>query len=158
MNMNDNTQTPFSLVADFEGDMGALLKTPFKGKLPVLALRNMMLFPGVVGTVTVGRAMSQKVVAQSLSKGTLIAVAAQKDGEVEEPNRDDFYDEGVVARVMRVIDLPNHTSTAILQTYGAIRLGAISKRGGMMRVEAEPVAEDISKQDSEDFKALADTC
>ena len=158
MNMNDNTQTPFSLVADFEGDMGALLKTPFKGKLPVLALRNMMLFPGVVGTVTVGRAMSQKVVAQSLSKGTLIAVAAQKDGEVENPNRDDFYDEGVVARVMRVIDLPNHTSTAILQTYGAIRLGAISKRGGMMRVEAEPVAEDISKQDSEDFKALADTC
>ena len=114
MNLIDNTQTPFSLVADFEGDMSALLQTPFKGKLPVLALRNMMLFPGVVGTVTVGRAMSLKVVTQSLSKGTLIAVAAQKDGEVDDPNRNDLYDEGVVARVMRVIEMPNHTSTAIL--------------------------------------------
>lgn len=156
--MNDNNQTPFSLVADFEGDMSALLQTPFKGKLPVLALRNMMLFPGVVGTVTVGRAMSLKVVTQSLSKGTLIAVAAQKDGEVDAPNRNDLYDEGVVARVMRVIEMPNHTSTAILQTYGAIKLGTISKRGGVMRVEAEPVAEDLTKQDDEDYKALVDSC
>ena len=156
--MNDNNQTPFSLVADFEGDMSALLQTLFKGKLPVLALRNMMLFPGVVGTVTVGRAMSLKVVTQSLSKGTLIAVAAQKDGEVDDPNRNDLYDEGVVARVMRVIEMPNHTSTAILQTYGAIKLGTISKRGGVMRVEAEPVAEDLTKQDDEDYKALVDSC
>lgn len=158
MNINDNTQTPFSLIADFEGDMTALLHTPFKGKLPVLALRNMMLFPGVVGTVTVGRPVSKKVVTQSLKKGSLIAVASQKDGEVDDPSRDDLYDEGVVGRVMRIVELPNHTCTAIIQTYGPILLGAATRRAGVLRVDAEPIEEVVYSKDDKEFCALADAC
>lgn len=65
---DDNPQTAFSLVADFDGDMNALLQTQHEDTLPALALRNMMLFPGVVGSVTIGRPMSLKVVSQSLKK------------------------------------------------------------------------------------------
>ena len=80
---NDDTpQNSFSLIADFDGDMDALLATPFKSPLPAIALRNMLMFPGVVGSVLVGRAISLPVVKQSLEKGTMIAVLAQKDAKV----------------------------------------------------------------------------
>ena len=86
MNSKDDiTQNAFSLIADFEGDMDALLHTPHEDTLPVLPLRNLMLFPGVVGSVTVGRASSLKVVTQSMKRGELIAVFTQKDASVEEP-------------------------------------------------------------------------
>lgn len=75
----DNPQTSFSLIADFDGDMETLLRTPFDETLPALPLRNMMLFPGIVGSVTVGRDSSLKVVNQSLKNNSLVAVLAQKD-------------------------------------------------------------------------------
>lgn len=155
---DDNPQTAFSLVADFDGDMNALLQTPHEDTLPALALRNMMLFPGVVGSVTIGRPMSLKVVSQSLKKGAIIAVLAQKNGDVEDPDRKDLFDEGVVARVMRMIDLPNGNSMAILQTYGAIKLEHIKRRKPTMRVEVSSIPEVTYNKDDKEFAVLADAC
>lgn len=155
---DDNPQTAFSLVADFDGDMNALLQTQHEDTLPALALRNMMLFPGVVGSVTIGRPMSLKVVSQSLKKGAIIAVLAQKNGDVEDPDRKDLFDEGVVARVMRMIDLPNGNSMAILQTYGAIKLEHIKRRKPTMRVEVSSIPEVTYNKDDKEFAVLADAC
>lgn len=162
MTIDVNPQASFSLIADFDGNMNELMHTPFDTKLPALALRNMMLFPGVVGSVAVNRAMSLKVVNQSLKKGSLIAVLAQKNAHVDDPERNDFYDEGVVARVMRTIDLPNpmggKNCMAILQTYGPIKLEKITRRKPTMRVEVSPIEEVIYDKDDEQFKAVADAC
>ena len=155
---DDNPQTAFSLVADFDGDMNALLQTQHEDTLPALALRNMMLFPGVVGSVTIGRPMSLKVVSQSLKKGAIIAVLAQKNGDVEDPDRKDLFDEGVAARVMRMIDLPNGNSMAILQTYGAIKLEHIKRRKPTMRVEVSSIPEVTYNKDDKEFAVLADAC
>ena len=162
MNIDVNPQASFSLIADFDGDMNELLHTPFDTTLPALILRNMMLFPGVVGSVAINRTMSLKVVNQSLKKGSLIAVLAQKDANVEEPERNDLYDEGVVARVMRTIDLPglpgSNNCMAILQTYGPIKLEQVKRRKPTMRVEVSPVEEVTYNKDDEEIKALADAC
>ena len=156
---NDDTpQNSFSLIADFDGDMDALLATPFKSPLPAIALRNMLMFPGVVGSVLVGRAISLPVVKQSLEKGTMIAVLAQKDAKVEEPERSDLYDEGVVARVMRIIDMPGGNKMAIMQTYGAIKLEQIKRRHPVMRVEATHIEESSIDKDDIKFQTLADAC
>lgn len=156
---NDDTpQNSFSLIADFDGDMDALLATPFKSPLPAIALRNMLMFPGVVGSVLVGRAISLPVVKQSLEKGTMIAVLAQKDAKVEEPERSDLYDEGVVARVMRIIDMPGGNKMAIMQTYGAIKLEQIKRRHPVMRVEATHIEEPSIDKDDIKFQTLADAC
>ena len=132
----DNPQTSFSLIADFEGDMNALLHTPFENTLPALPLRNMMLFPGVVGSVTVGRESSLKLVNQAMKRGSLIAVVAQKDSEVEEPGQDDLYEEGVLARVMRTIDLPGGNRGTILQSYGPLKVEQIKRKRPYLRIEA----------------------
>lgn len=162
MTIDVNPQTSFSLIADFDGNMDELMHTPFDTTLPAIALRNMMLFPGVVGSVAVNRTMSLKVVNQSLKKGSLIAVLAQKNAHVDEPERKDFYDEGVVARVMRTIDLPNpmggKNCMAILQTYGPLKLEKITRRKPTMRVEVSPIEEVIYDKDDEQFKAVADAC
>ena len=162
MNIDVNPQASFSLIADFDGDMNELLHTPFDTTLPALVLRNMMLFPGVVGSVAINRTMSLKVVNQSLKKGSLIAVLAQKDANVEEPERNDLYDEGVVARVMRTIDLPglpgSNNCMAILQTYGPIKLEQVKRRKPTMRVEVSPIEEVAYNKDDEEIKALADAC
>lgn len=162
MTIDVNPQASFSLIADFDGNMDELMHTPFDTTLPAIALRNMMLFPGVVGSVAVNRTMSLKVVNQSLKKGSLIAVLAQKNAHVAEPERKDFYDEGVVARVMRTIDLPNpmggKSCMAILQTYGPLKLEKITRRKPTMRVEVSPIEEVIYDKDDEQFKAVADAC
>lgn len=162
MTIDVNPQASFSLIADFDGNMDELMHTPFDTTLPAIALRNMMLFPGVVGSVAVNRTMSLKVVNQSLKKGSLIAVLAQKNAHVDEPERKDFYDEGVVARVMRTIDLPNpmggKSCMAILQTYGPLKLEKITRRKPTMRVEVSPIEEVIYDKDDEQFKAVADAC
>lgn len=162
MTIDVNPQASFSLIADFDGNMDELMHTPFDTTLPAIALRNMMLFPGVVGSVAVNRTMSLKVVNQSLKKGSLIAVLAQKNAHVDEPERKDFYDEGVVARVMRTIDLPNpmggKSCMAILQTYGPLKLEKITRRKPTMRVEVSPIEEMIYDKDDEQFKAVADAC
>lgn len=162
MTIDVNPQASFSLIADFDGNMDELMHTPFDTTLPAIALRNMMLFPGVIGSVAVNRTMSLKVVNQSLKKGSLIAVLAQKNAHVDEPERKDFYDEGVVARVMRTIDLPNpmggKSCMAILQTYGPLKLEKITRRKPTMRVEVSPIEEVIYDKDDEQFKAVADAC
>lgn len=155
---DDNPQNAFSLIADFEGDMEALLHTPFDEILPVLPLRNMMLFPGVVGSVTVGRESSLKVVNQAMKRGTLLAVVSQKDASVEEPGRDDLYEEGVVARVMRTIDLPNGNIAAILQSYGPLRVKQVKRRRPSLRVAVSPLEEVIYNAEDKEFMALADAC
>ena len=156
MTIDVNPQASFSLIADFDGNMDELMHTPFDTTLPAIALRNMMLFPGVVGSVAVNRTMSLKVVNQSLKKGSLIAVLAQKNAHVDEPERKDFYDEGVVARVMRTIDLPNpmggKSCMAILQTYGPLKLEKITRRKPTMRVEVSPIEEVIYDKDDEKCK------
>lgn len=155
---NKLPQNAFSLVADFSGDMNELLHTPADSVLPVLPLRNMMLFPGVVGSVTVGRESSLKVVEQSKKRDSLIAVFAQKDSAVEEPDRNDLYEEGVLARVMRTIDVPNGSTVAILQCYGPIKLEKLKRRKPYIRAEVSAIEEVVYDAEDKEFVAVAEAC
>lgn len=138
--------------------MNALLHTKTENTLPVLPLRNMMLFPGVVSSVTIGRESSLKVVKQALKNEMPLAVFSQKDGTVEEPALSDFYEEGVAARVMRTIDLPNGHVAAILQSYGPIKLESIKRRKPYIRAEISPLEETIYGGEDKEFGVLADAC
>jgi ATP-dependent Lon protease len=107
-------QNPFSLIADFEGDISELFTMRPEGTLPILPLRNMMLFPGVVAPVSVGRESSLKLVAHAAKTNCLIGVVCQRDADVENPQAADLYPTGVLAKVMRVLELPDGTTTVIL--------------------------------------------
>lgn len=158
MNQDELQQNPFSLIADFDGDISSLFDKEIEEILPVLPLRNMMLFPGVVAPVSVGRESSRKLVQQAVKSGSLIAVTTQLDSTVETPTAKDLYPIGVVAKVMRVIELPDGVLTVILQSYSRFRLGEMTRMKPYMRAHVEKIPEILPEADDREYTALVDTC
>ncbi|MBP8238807.1 MAG: endopeptidase La [Saprospiraceae bacterium] len=83
--------------------------------LPVLALKNTVLFPGIVIPITVGRNKSIKAINAAYEDNRLIAVLSQKDANIEDPASEDLYRVGSVARILKLLKMPDGTTTAILQ-------------------------------------------
>lgn len=158
MNQDELQQNPFSLIADFDGDISSLFDKEIEEILPVLPLRNMMLFPGVVAPVSVGRESSRKLVQQAVKSDSLIAVTTQLDSTVETPTAKDLYSIGVVAKVMRVIELPDGVLTVILQSYSRFRLGEVTRMKPYMRAHVEKIPEILPEADDREYTALVDTC
>jgi len=83
--------------------------------VPILPLRNMVLFPGVAMPVVIGRPKSMKLVKEALKKKALIGVVCQKDMNTEDPGIDDVYQIGVIADIIRLLEMPDGSTTVILQ-------------------------------------------
>lgn len=91
--------------------------------LPILPLRNMVIFPGVLLPVSVARPKSLKLVRQALENDRLIGVCSQKDKKSEDPQIDDLYQIGTVAQVVRILEMPDNTTTVILEGKKRFHLG-----------------------------------
>lgn len=87
----------------------------FPETMPVLALKNTVLFPGIVIPITVGRDKSIKAINRAYDHGRVIAVLSQRDSSVEEPGTDDLYRIGTIARILKLLKMPDGTITAIIQ-------------------------------------------
>ena len=83
--------------------------------LPVLALKNTVLFPGVIIPVNIGRDRSIKAIETANESDKHVIVITQRDMKVESPNKEDLYPMGVVARILKVLSMPDGSMTAILQ-------------------------------------------
>src|SRR6201988_2419459 len=83
--------------------------------MPLLPLRNTVLFPGVVLPITVGRDKSIKAVNDAYKKDKIIGVVAQKDSSVEDPGVKDLEKVGTVAKVVKLIKMPDGGTTIIIQ-------------------------------------------
>lgn len=90
--------------------------------LPILALRNTVLFPGVVLPITVGRDTSLKLVRESYNGSRLIGVVAQKDSDVEMPTSDDLHRVGTVASILKMIKMPDGSISIVIQGKRRIRV------------------------------------
>ncbi|NNK90577.1 MAG: endopeptidase La [Saprospiraceae bacterium] len=102
----------FSVTDDDENDVS---QQEIPENLPILALKNTILFPGVVIPITVGRTRSVKAVKKAFETNKLIAVFSQKDLNNEDPKKDDLYTIGTVARILKLLKMPDGSTTAILQ-------------------------------------------
>ncbi len=91
-------------------------------EVPLLPLRNMVLFPGVVLPINIGRKKSLTQVRDVFSSGGVIGVVAQKDGLVEEPTVDDLYSVGTIAQILRILEMPDGSTTVILQGRCCFRI------------------------------------
>src|SRR6188768_2472120 len=89
--------------------------TDIPNELPVIPLRNTVLFPGVVLPITVGRDKSIKAVNDAYKADKLVGVVAQKDSAVEDPVVADLEDIGTVAKIIKLIKMPDGGTTVIIQ-------------------------------------------
>ncbi len=83
--------------------------------LPILPLRNTVLFPGVVIPITVGRDKSIRLVREAYNKKKPIGVMAQRESEIEDPKPEDLFEIGTVASIMKVLQMPDGNTTVIIQ-------------------------------------------
>ena len=85
--------------------------------LPILALRNAVLFPGTVFPITIGREKSIRLIEDAERTNSFIGAVPQNDLSVEDPRKDDLYNYGTVAKIVKTLEMPDGTITAILQGY-----------------------------------------
>ena len=83
--------------------------------LPILPLRNTVLFPGVVIPINIGRDKSLKLIRYAYKQSALIGVIAQKDTNTENPTMDDLFKIGTIASILKILEMPDGTTTAIIQ-------------------------------------------
>ena len=154
---NPNKNQAFQMIADVEGDFHDIIKGKTPDNLPILPVRNLVLFPGVVSPILIGRDSSKMVVQKAEKRGDLIGVVCQRDPDVDVPMQEDLYETGVFAKVVKLLSLPNGNITAIVQCQGRLRLKQLTQTIPYLEGDVEPLEDiDPEKRDREFKTAMED--
>jgi ATP-dependent Lon protease len=149
---DENEQTEFiTLMTQDEED--EIEKESHPDTLPILPLRNTVLFPGVVFPITVGRDKSIKLIKEAYKGNKLIGVVAQKEQEVEDPEESDLHRVGTMAQIVRMLRMPDGNTTAIIQGKRKIEIAEFTQSDPYFVARINALKEKKSKRSKED-KAL----
>ena len=115
-----------SIIPVVQGDgMVKIDRAQLPDSLPILALRNAVLFPGTVYPITIGREKSIRLIEDAEKNNTFIGAVPQNDLAVEDPRKEDLYPFGTVAKIVKTLEMPDGTITAILQGYKRFEIDEI---------------------------------
>ena len=126
----------------------------FPGELPILPLRNTVLFPGVVIPITVGRDKSIRLIRDANSGSKIIGVLSQTDVSVEEPGVGDLHNIGTVARILKMLRMPDGNTTVIIQGRQRFRLEEITSTEPYLRARVTPHRDVKPRKNDKEFEAL----
>lgn len=125
--------------------------------LPILPLRNTVLFPGVVIPITAGRDKSIHLIREANTGSKTIGVVSQKDETIENPKADDINTLGTVARVLRVLQMPDGNTTVILQGKKRFQIDRIVSENPYLTATVKEVEEERLDEKSKEFEAIIDS-
>ena len=126
--------------------------------LPVLALRNAAVFPGAIFPITIGREKSIKLIEDAEKAGSFIGAVPQIDVMVEEPQEEDLYSFGTVAKVIKTLEMPDGTITAILQAYKRIAVLSVLGYEPYITASVQYLPEIQNEpNNSQDLKAISES-
>jgi ATP-dependent Lon protease len=154
---SEEDENTFPLIADIESvELGEDIN--FTNPLPILPLRNMVLFPGVILPVNIGRRSSLNLIKQATKKNLPIGVFCQKESQIEDPAFEDMHAIGTIGKVVRVLEMPDQTITAII--HGVKRAELKSMKNNNTYYIGEAYAKEEIKPDNgdEEFSVLIDSC
>ena len=122
--------------------------------MPVLPLRNMVLYPQVVMPVSVGRKKSLKLIREVYNNSGELFVTTQRDARVEEPTLTDLYPIGTIARIIRILEMPDGSTTVILQGKQRAKILQVNALDPYMMASVDLLTESFPKDDDRVFVAL----
>lgn len=125
--------------------------------LPILALRNAVLFPGAVFPITVGREKSINLIKEAEEHNSFIGCVPQTDVNVEDPKEKDLYPYGTAAKIIKSLEMPDGTITVILQGIKRFSLDAILDHEPFLIARIHYLDDFLAEQDSATIKAIADS-
>ena len=152
----------FSVITDLEAPSDETVNgDDLKHEIPILPLRNMVIFPHVFMPVLIGRTSSLRLIKEAEKKKLLVGVMTQINASNDEPGLNDLYPLGVIARVVRIIDLPDGNTTAIVHAMDRVQLNSIETNypylKGYVSLKREIDDADGGLEDDAMMKALKET-
>lgn len=129
----------------------------FKSDLPILPVKNTVLFPGVVIPITVSRKKSIKLVQQAYKDDRTVGVVAQKNTKVEDPQGTDLFDVGTVAKILKMLVLPDGNTTIIIQGQQRFQINRILKVDPYITASVTGLTEDFPNAHKKETKAIIET-
>ena len=126
--------------------------------LPLMALRNMTIFPGTLMPVLIGRKKSMEIIRMADEKEALFGVITQRDASVEDPSKEDFYPIGTVVEITQIIELPSGEISAILRGIQRFELKELEQTEPYLTGRVEYLQSDVEPEASreEEFKAITE--
>ena len=137
-------------------DEEALEKESLPEVLPILPLTNTVLFPGVVIPINAGRDKSIKLINDANKTNKLIGVVAQKNSKIENPTIENIYGIGTVAKILRVLKMPDGNTTVIIQGKKRFKIKSVVKTDPYIQATIDPVSDKSQKKSDSNFLATID--
>lgn len=125
--------------------------------IPILPLRNMVLFPGVAMPVIIGRPKSMRLIKEAVYKKSLIGVVCQKEMDTEDPILEDLYTTGVIADIVRVLEMPDGSTTVILQGKKRFELNELTETDPYLSGKITVLEDTKPDKTDREFEALIST-
>ncbi len=137
-----------------EEDEDTLNNTSIPDILPVLSLRNTVLFPGVVIPITVGREKSIQLVREYYKKDRIIGTVTQKDANKDEPRFEDLYDIGTVAQIVKILEMPDGGTSVIIQGKKRFQIKEIISDTPYFMARISQIEDTVPAKSDKEFEAI----
>ncbi|MFA5573566.1 MAG: endopeptidase La [Brumimicrobium sp.] len=149
----DEADTEFiPLMSQEEEDR--MQKAMYPTNIPILPIRNNVLFPGVVIPITVGRSKSVELIKYANRTDKIVGVISQKDAEIEDPTFEDLNSIGTVASILKLLKMPDGTSTVIIQGKRRFELTNITEDKPFMKGNVRLLEEQKAPKKNSEFQAI----
>jgi len=125
--------------------------------LPILPLRNTVLFPGVVIPITAGRDQSIKLIKEANKGNKIIGVVAQNNESIENPTKNDLHTIGTVARILRMLKMPDGNTMVVIQGTKRFEVGEFVQSEPYIKANAKEVIEEYPDTEDSEFNAIIDS-
>lgn len=138
-------------------NMQSLKETEMPPVLPILTLRNAILFPETVIPVTIGRDKSIRLINESYKSNRLIGVVTQIDAKVEDPQPEDLFEVGTLGKIIKIIEMPDKTITAIVQGLRRFKVDQINITAPYLMAQVTYLADIVPDKNDHDMDAITDS-
>lgn len=159
---NEDILSPFSGNTDDSSlmplftkqDEVSMLVASVPDTLPILTIRNTVLFPGIVFPITIGRAKSLKLIKDASKGDGRIGIFAQRNPEVEDPSAEDIYSIGTMAKILKVVRMPDNSNTIIISTGKRIALNEIVSTEPYITAKVTDMPDEEEDNQTREFKEI----
>ena len=152
--LNENSELIPLLTPEDEENM---IKEEIPSELPILPLRNTVLFPGVVIPITAGRDKSIQLIKDANKGNKTVGVVAQKNSDIEDPGIDDIHKTGVVAQILRVLKMPDGNTTVIIQGKKRFEIDEVTQEEPYLVAKVHEAIDEREIDDEKEFDAIIES-
>ncbi|MEY3574376.1 MAG: endopeptidase La, partial [Bacteroidota bacterium] len=156
MTFNED-DSEFIPIMSFNEEEDPSLDEAYQKPVPILPLRNTVLFPGVVIPITVGRDKSIRLIREANNKTKTIGVMSQRDVTIEDPGADDLHKIGTLARILKMLRMPDGNTTVIIQGRQRFELQEVVQQEPYLKAHLTPNPDLLPNPKNKEFNALIST-